>query len=73
MLEILTISDAYIVDTNELKAGVPSPGGYGLSFVQRQTISSSVLQVQITLQKTKINGVEQWSHPLFYYSPKVYV
>jgi hypothetical protein len=32
MLEILTISDAYIVDTNEPKAGVPSRGGYNVNF-----------------------------------------
>ena len=32
MLEILTISDAYIVDTNELKAGVPSRGAYNVNF-----------------------------------------
>jgi hypothetical protein len=35
------------------------PGGYGLLRVQRQTISSSLLQVEITLQKTNVNDVEQ--------------
>jgi len=38
---------------------VPSPGGYGVSCVQRQTISSSVLQLHL-VRKTIVNNVECW-------------